>query len=77
LTERLLNDGATVTVLDNFSTGRRENLAKLDSSGLTVIDGSITDGAALDRALEYTAPDTDITICDAEAEALIRDGWTP
>jgi hypothetical protein len=34
-------------------------------------------GAALDRALEYTAPDTDITICDAEAEALIRDGWVP
>jgi UDP-glucose 4-epimerase len=31
LVERLLNDGFEVTVLDNFSTGRQENLAHLDS----------------------------------------------
>jgi UDP-glucose 4-epimerase len=30
LVERLLGDGRTVRVLDNFSTGRRENLASLD-----------------------------------------------
>src|SRR2546427_12974136 len=37
LVERLLNDGLHVTVLDNFSTGRPENLAHLEShSGLRI-----------------------------------------
>lgn len=37
LTERLLNDGHTVTIIDNCSTGRLENLQHLrDHSGLSV-----------------------------------------
>ncbi|MDP6426163.1 MAG: NAD-dependent epimerase/dehydratase family protein, partial [Dehalococcoidia bacterium] len=30
LVERLLNDGHTVIVLDNFSTGSRENLNQIE-----------------------------------------------
>jgi len=33
LCERLLSDGASVTCLDNLSTGRRENIAHLQGSG--------------------------------------------
>jgi len=39
LTRRLLACGARVTVLDNFVTGKRENLAAADS--LTVVEGDL------------------------------------
>ena len=46
LVERLLASGATVRVVDDFSTGRRENLgAFADNKRLTVIEGSVTDAA--------------------------------
>jgi len=48
LVERLLKDGHSVTVLDNFSTGRPENLAHLkDSPGLKVVQADIADGQAI------------------------------
>ncbi len=44
LTERLVAEGHHVTVLDDLSTGRRENLASLQgSNALTFIEGSILD----------------------------------
>ena len=44
LCERLVNDGHTVTAIDNFSTGRASNLANLvSSSSFTLIEGSILD----------------------------------
>ena len=46
LVERLLRDGHRVDVLDNFSTGRRENLAHLSlgaASRLSVHDVDIAD----------------------------------
>lgn len=44
LTERLLALGRRVRVVDNCSTGRRENLAAVaEHPALTVINGSITD----------------------------------
>jgi nucleoside-diphosphate-sugar epimerase len=48
---RLLAEaGARVTVLDDFSNGRPENLAEFaDASGLKVLRGDVADGAALDR----------------------------
>ena len=51
--ERLLKDGARVRVLDNFSTGRRENLAFAQSAGdaLEVIDGDLRDLATVERAV--------------------------
>ena len=41
LVERLINDGAEVTVLDNFSTGHRENLSWIASDRLEVIECDI------------------------------------
>jgi UDP-glucose 4-epimerase len=51
--ERLLKDGLRVRVLDNFSTGRRENLAFADGAGerLEVIDGDLRDLATVERAV--------------------------
>lgn len=48
LTERLLADGHQVTILDNLSTGRAENLAHLaDHPRLSLRQGSITDPGLL------------------------------
>jgi len=48
LTERLLSDGYAVTVIDNFSTGRRENLAHLAGhAGLTVHEADAADFATI------------------------------
>src|SRR5438552_14619691 len=50
--ERLLKDGFRVRVLDNFSSGRQENLAFATNAGdaLEVIDGDLRDLAAVERA---------------------------
>ena len=48
LTERLLEMGHHVTVLDDLSTGRRENLADVEThQNLQIRQGSITDQLAL------------------------------
>lgn len=44
LVERLLNDGNHVVVLDNFYTGRRENLAQMkEKKNLRIVDCDIAD----------------------------------
>lgn len=50
LVAALLGRGAAVTVLDDFSTGKRENLDGLQGD-LQVIEGSIADAAAVGRAM--------------------------
>jgi len=53
LAEALVAAGHTVTVLDDFSTGRRSNLAAVEGrAGVTVIEGSVQDPAAVARACE-------------------------
>ncbi len=55
LTARLLDDGHEVVVLDDLSTGRRENRAPLAGrSGLTFRSGSITDPLAVAEAVRGT-----------------------
>ena len=49
-TEALLADGARVTVFDNFSTGKRDNLPSHER--LTVVGGDIRDHAALGDAMK-------------------------
>ncbi|MEZ6194468.1 MAG: SDR family oxidoreductase [Planctomycetota bacterium] len=49
LAEALLARGDEVTVIDDFSSGRRENLAGLEGP-LTVVEGDIRDPEALARA---------------------------
>lgn len=52
LTERLLADGWTVSVLDNFSTGRPENLAHLrENPCLEVHRADVSDAAAVSELL--------------------------
>jgi nucleoside-diphosphate-sugar epimerase len=57
LVEALLRRGDAVRVLDDFSTGRRENLEEADrwaregGGRLEVIEGSICDAAAVERAV--------------------------
>ena len=41
ITDRLLADGHTVRILDNFSTGKRANLP--DSAAVSVIEGDVGD----------------------------------
>ena len=53
LVDALLSDGHEVTVLDNFSTGKRENLSHLDgSSAFTLIEGDIRDRETCMKAVE-------------------------
>ena len=51
LTDALVNHGADVCVLDDFSQGRDENLAEV-SDRVRVVRGSIMDDAALTEACE-------------------------
>ncbi len=51
LVEALLQRGEDVTVLDNLSTGKYENIASFKGeSGLSFIEGTITDRQTCDRA---------------------------
>jgi nucleoside-diphosphate-sugar epimerase len=50
LVERLVGDGHEVVVLDDFSTGRRENLAHLDGSRLRVVQGDVTKRKDVEKA---------------------------
>lgn len=53
LVDRLVADGAAVTVLDDFSTGQRDNLAAAARAGdLRVVEGSILDAHAVDAAMD-------------------------
>ena len=56
LVDRLLADGASVRVVDNFSTGRPENLAdaKRTGSRLEIVDGDIRDLATVERVARGT-----------------------
>jgi UDP-glucose 4-epimerase len=44
LVERLLRDGHEVRVVDDFSTGKRANLAPMASKALEVVEGDIRNG---------------------------------
>ena len=50
--DRLVQDGHRVRVLDNFSTGRRENLAHLEGHpAMEVADGDVCDWEYVSRAM--------------------------
>nr|HID57762.1 SDR family oxidoreductase [Desulfobacterales bacterium] len=57
LVEALLRRGDSVRLLDNFSTGKRENLAFLDVSpqvleGLEILEGDMTDLSTCNEAMQ-------------------------
>jgi UDP-glucose 4-epimerase len=50
LVERLIERGNQVTVLDNLSTGRFENLAEVDGlASFVMVEGSVLDAALVER----------------------------
>ena len=52
LCERLVNDGHTVTALDDFSTGQASNLAKLEGvAQFTLVQSSVLDTVVLARLI--------------------------
>jgi UDP-glucose 4-epimerase len=51
LVDRLVELGHEVTVLDNLSTGRRENLS-LSANRIRFVEGDVRDRSAVDRAVE-------------------------
>ncbi len=55
LADRLLADGHEVLVVDNYETGRRENLSEHEN--LTVIEDSIADPESVRKAFDFIQPD--------------------
>jgi UDP-glucose 4-epimerase len=55
LTDRLLALGHKVVVIDNFATGRRDNLTP--HANLTLIEGSIADALVVDQAFRAAMPE--------------------
>src|SRR5688572_21828767 len=51
LVDRLCADGYEVTVLDDFSTGSRENLSDAERAGVRTTDGSVLDADLVDRTV--------------------------
>jgi UDP-glucose 4-epimerase len=56
IVDRLLARGDEVLVIDNFATGRRDNLEP--RSGLRIVEGSIADPELVARAFEEFMPQT-------------------
>lgn len=55
LTDALIARGDSVLVLDDLSTGRRENLVKAIASGRAeLVEGSVCDAALVDECMERT-----------------------
>ncbi len=55
LTDRLLAKGEQVLVIDNYSTGRRDNLQP--HPNLTVVEGTIADTALVNRVFDEFQPE--------------------
>jgi len=52
LVERLVADGHDVTVYDDFSSGRYENIAHLEGRSLTVVEGDVRNAKKLTKAMK-------------------------
>ncbi len=70
IADRLIARGDTVTVIDNFETGRRDNLEA--KKGLTVVEGSITDAALVRQLINDSRPDL---VIHAAASYKNPDNW--
>jgi UDP-glucose 4-epimerase len=70
LADRLLADGHAVAVIDNYATGRRDNLSATD--GLTIVEDTIADASAVSAAFASFAPDA---VVHAAAAYKDPDDW--
>ena len=57
LVDALVDRGDEVTILDDISTGRRENLDPALAGGADLVEGDIRDVGAVARLVERTRPD--------------------
>jgi UDP-glucose 4-epimerase len=71
LADRLLGRGDSVVVVDNFATGRRDNLPDVADS-LTVIEGDVADGQAFDGWMRSHRPEV---VIHAAASYKNPDDW--
>ena len=71
LADRLLAAGAEVHVIDNYATGRRDNLTP--HANLTVVEGTIADAALVARSFEQFRP---THVVHAAASYKDPDNWT-
>jgi UDP-glucose 4-epimerase len=70
LTDRLLDAGHEVLVIDNYATGRRDNLSERD--GLEIVEDTIADAGAVESAFERFAP---THVVHAAASYKDPEGW--
>jgi UDP-glucose 4-epimerase len=70
LADRLLADDHEVLVVDNYATGRRDNLEERE--GLTIVEETIEDAAAVDRIWRDFGPDF---VVHAAASYKDPDAW--
>jgi UDP-glucose 4-epimerase len=71
LIDRLLATGRHVLVIDNFATGRRDNLTGHEN--LTLVEGSIADPAVVDGAFSRFRPDV---VVHAAASYKDPENWS-
>jgi UDP-glucose 4-epimerase len=71
LADRLLARGASVCVIDNYATGRRDNL--IPHPNLRVVDGTIAKSSLVDRVFEDFRPEQ---VVHAAASYKNPDDWT-
>lgn len=70
IADRLLARGNQVLVIDNYSTGRRDNLAPQE--GLAVVEGTIADAELVDRVFAEFQPEI---VVHAAASYKDPDNW--
>lgn len=70
LTDRLISRGDEVMVIDNYATGRRDNLTP--HPGLSIVEGTIADQAVVDKAFDAFQPDL---VVHAAASYKDPDNW--
>ncbi|MBA3664207.1 MAG: SDR family NAD(P)-dependent oxidoreductase [Bacteroidetes bacterium] len=70
VTDRLLEEGHNVTVIDNFATGRRENISS--HHNLRVIEGNISDMNLVSKTFRDFSPDA---VLHAAASYKDPDNW--
>ena len=71
LSDKLIKTGNKVLVIDNFSTGKKENLTP--DKNLKVIEGSISDKELVDKAFDNFKPEY---VIHAAASYKDPDNWT-
>lgn len=76
IADRLLARGDQVLVIDNFATGRRDNL--VHHPNLTVIEGTIADGILVDKLFDEFRPDRVVHAAAAykDPHAWVEDSLT-